>query len=75
VKLGLLRWLASPELSASPRLGMVWYRTANETHNADGEQIAYLRSGHQSSAYFRELDPILYERLGRVVAGSGARPG
>jgi hypothetical protein len=70
VKFGVLRWLAPPELSASPRLGLVWCRTANETHNADGEQIAYLRSDHQSQAYFRELDPVLYQRLGRAVAGS-----
>ncbi len=54
---------------------MVWYRTANETDNDDGEHIAYLRSDDRSSAYFRELDPDLYERLGRVVAGERSTAG
>jgi hypothetical protein len=57
LKFGLLRWLAPPGRSASPRLGVVWYRTANETHNADGKHIDYLDPVHRSSAYFRELDP------------------
>jgi hypothetical protein len=72
LKFGLLRWLASPDGSAFPRLGVVWYRTADEAHNADGKHIAYLTPGHRSAAHLRELDPDLYERLARVV-NSGER--
>jgi hypothetical protein len=46
---------------------VVWYRTANETHNADGEHISYLDPVHRSSACSRELDPDLYERLGHEL--------
>jgi hypothetical protein len=42
---------------------------ADETHNADGKYIAYLKPGHPSSHYFRERDPDLYDRLASVVAG------
>jgi hypothetical protein len=69
LKFGLLRWLAPPGASASPRLGVVWYRTADETHNADGKYITYLDPGHPSSHHFRELDPDLYDRVANVVHG------
>jgi hypothetical protein len=59
LKFGLLRWLAPPGAPASPRLGVVWYRTADETHNGDGKHIAYLDPGHRSSGRFRDLDPDL----------------
>lgn len=68
---GLLRWLV-PGSAAFPRLGVVWYRTADEAHNGDGKHIAYLHSGHRSSAELRRLDPDLYERLASVIA-SGRR--
>jgi hypothetical protein len=68
LKFGLLRWLAPPGVPTSPRLGVVWYRTADETHNDDGKFIAYLKPGHPSSGRLRELDPDLYDRLARVVA-------
>jgi hypothetical protein len=68
LKFGLLRWLAPPGVSASPQFGVVWYRTADEMHNADGKYVTYLEPGHSSSSYFRELDPDLYDRLQRVVA-------
>ena len=42
---GLLRWLVP---SSGPlRLGVVWYRTLDEAHNADGKHIAYLQPGHR----------------------------
>jgi hypothetical protein len=41
LKFGLLRWLAPPD-SPWPRLGVIWYRTADEVHNADGKHVAYL---------------------------------
>lgn len=69
---GLLRWMVPPGSSAFPRLGVVWYRTADEAHNADGKHIAYLDPRHRSSAGLRSLDPDLYERLADVVA-SGRR--
>jgi hypothetical protein len=72
LKFGLLRWLAPPGSSASPRLGVVWYRTADEAHNSDGKHVAYLDPSHGSSAHLRQLDPDLYQRLARVVA-SGQR--
>ena len=66
LKLGLLRWLtnATPAL----RLGVVWYRTPNEEHNADGKHIAYLRSDHSAARTLRPLDPDLYDRLSSLVA-------
>jgi hypothetical protein len=68
LKFGLLRWLAPPEVPTSPRLGVVWYRTADETHNADGKHITYLNPGHRSSSRLRDLDPDLYDWLSCVVA-------
>jgi hypothetical protein len=72
LKLGLLRWLVLPGSPASPRLGVVWYRTASETNNVDGKHIAYLDPGHHSSACLRQLDPDLHQRLASVVT-SGQR--
>jgi len=69
LKFGLLRWLAPLGVPTSPRFGVVWYRTADETHNADGKYITYLDPSHPSSGHFRELDADLYDRLARVVAG------
>jgi len=67
LKFGLLRWLAPPE-AAWPRLGVIWYRTADEAHNANGKHIAYLTPGHRSAGPLRQLDPDLYDRLARVVS-------
>jgi len=64
---GLLRWLVPPGSPAFARLGVVWYRTADEAHNADGKHIAYLDSHHRSSTRLRQLDPDLYARLASVV--------
>ena len=67
LKFGLLRWLAPPGAPASPRLGVVWYRTADETHNPDGKHITYLDPGHWSSGHFRDLDRDLYDRLAHAI--------
>jgi hypothetical protein len=69
---GLLRWLVPGDLPRRLRLGVVWYRTIDETHNADGKHIAYLQPGHRSSAGLRRLDPDLYQRLACLVS-SGRR--
>jgi hypothetical protein len=68
LKLGLLRWLVPTEEPASPMLGIVWYRTAGETHNGDGKHVAYLAPEHRSAAILRQLDPELYDRLAAIVA-------
>jgi hypothetical protein len=72
LKFGLIRWVAPPGSPACLQLGVIWYRTADEAHNADGKHVAYLNPGHRSAAGLRQLDPDLYERLARVVA-SGQR--
>lgn len=72
LKFGLLRSLVPSRWPASLRLGVVWYLTADETHNADGKHVAYLNPGHRSSGRLRELDPDLYARLAHIVA-SGQR--
>ena len=70
LKLGLLRWLTTG--ISAPRVGVVWYRTVDEAHNADGKHIAYLRDGHTSARALRPLDPDLYDGLSSLVA-SGQR--
>ena len=67
LKFGLLGRLAPPD-SPWPRLGVIWYRTADEAHNADGKHIAYLTPGHRSAGQLRQLDPDLYDRLARLVS-------
>ena len=45
MKLGLLRWLAATSFEEPPlRLGVVWYLTPDESHNADGKHVAYVLS-------------------------------
>jgi hypothetical protein len=71
LKFGLLRWLTPPH-SPRPRLGVIWYRTTDEAHNADGKHIAYLTPSYRSALRLRQLDPDLYDRLARLVS-SGQR--
>lgn len=72
LKFGLLRCLVPSGWPASLRLGVVWYLTADETHNADGKHVSYLNPGHTSSVHLRELDADLYARLANLVT-SGQR--
>jgi hypothetical protein len=65
LKLGLLRSLIPGGLGL--RLGVVWYRTLDEQHNADGKHVAYLEVTHRSAAALRRLDADLYDRLQHVV--------
>lgn len=68
LKLGLLRWLVAPARDEQPlRLGVVWYLTADESHNADGKHVAYLDSAHRHAGRLRALDVDLYERLATLV--------
>ena len=70
LKLGLLRWLTTG--ISAPHLGVVWYRTVDEAHNADGKHVAYLRDGHTTARALRPLDPDLYDGLSSIVT-SGQR--
>jgi hypothetical protein len=61
-KYGLLRALA-PDLA----LGVVWYLVPNESHNADGKHISYLRPSRKNSVRFRNCSPRLYDALAEIV--------
>jgi hypothetical protein len=71
VKLGLLRWLVAPSpFSRSNRLGVVWFRVADERDNADGDHVSYLDPTSAMGGDLRPLDADLYDRLrGMVAAG------
>ena len=73
LELGLLRWLVAPSFESPPvRLGIVWYRVADETPDPDGDHVEYLDASTESGAELRPLDPRLYDGLASVVA-SGDR--
>ena len=63
-KLGLLRCLAASGLC----IGVNWYRTLDEGHNADGRFIQYL----QDAAY-EVCDPLLFRALARIVTAPARR--
>ena len=69
-KLGLLRHLTAgtPPL----RLGVLWYRVHDESHNNDGRHTSYLTSDAKQHADLRACDPALASALARLVA-SGQR--
>jgi hypothetical protein len=67
--LGLLRLLLD---RSDLRLGVVWYRVPDETHNDDGKHTSYLDPGNAIGDRLRALDPDLHDRLGDVVR-SGSR--
>ncbi|MFN0090132.1 MAG: hypothetical protein ACKVWR_07690 [Acidimicrobiales bacterium] len=68
LKFGLLRWLHAPVDGAEPlRVGVVWYLTVDEDHNADGKHVAYLDAGDAVGRRLQALDPDLHRRLGGVV--------
>ena len=69
LKFGLLRHLVGqPDSGVPMRLGVVWYRTADESHNADGKHIAYLTQGHPTAELLRPMDPDLHLRLASIVS-------
>ena len=69
--LGLLRWLAAPSPFAAPhRLGVVWFRVADEDRGADGSDVGYLDPTSPSGQELQLLDPDLYDRLrSKLAAG------
>ena len=67
MKLGLLR-----ALSAEPDplwLGVNWYLTADECHNADGKHTGYLDPASRHHRSLKNCDPELLCRLSEVVSG------
>jgi hypothetical protein len=63
MKLGILG-----ALSPGHRLGVTWWRYADESHNKDGRPIGYLGQSDQ----WRHFDPDLLDALGQIVS-SGQR--
>jgi len=66
MKFGLLRSLIVGEPPL--RLGVNWYLTGDESHNADGKHIGYLDPGTTHHASLRACDEDLMSRLAHVVA-------
>jgi hypothetical protein len=65
MKFGLLRALTSTE--GAPHLGVNWYRTADESHNADGKHVSYLEPSNHCHRALRDCDPELMVTLATVV--------
>ena len=64
-KFGLLRAVCG---GVSPlTLGVNWYLTGDESHNADGKHIGYLQPGSTHHASLRSCDPDLMSRLAEMV--------
>jgi hypothetical protein len=59
-KYGLLWILSGMEGENRLSLGVVWYLYPNESHNADGKHIGYLRDADPA---FRDCDSRLYDKL------------
>jgi hypothetical protein len=69
-KLGLLRHLCGATAQDShPCLkpGVIWYRVADETHNADGRHTPYLNRNPRNLHRFRACDEAVYDALAAVV--------
>ncbi len=72
LKLGLLRWLASPSpFGHGHRLGVIWVPAPSERDLIDGEQVAPLDPSSAAGQDLRSLDPELSDRLRLMVAESG----
>jgi hypothetical protein len=69
VTYGLLRVLCASRVG---RLGVVWYRVADETHNADGRHVTYLDAGNRIGRRLRECDSDLFDAM-RAIVSSGSR--
>jgi alkylated DNA nucleotide flippase Atl1 len=70
VKFGLLRELLAPAPASDRlRLGVNWYLTPNEAHNADGKHVTYLSRHNRWHGELRACDPDLMLRLAEVATG------
>lgn len=63
-KYGLLRGLLRAARPRRPRLAMLWWLTADESHNADGRHAAYL----DAPAEYRACDEALFDAMRAVRA-------
>jgi hypothetical protein len=72
-KYGLLRYLCGLSDSPTLRLGVVWYLYPDESHNADGKHLGYLKNGDYRSCdapLFESLKAALLDRAGALIEGS-----
>lgn len=74
---GLLRWVIPASGEPAPgatrhRLGVVWYRVPDESHNGDGKHVTYLDPTSKLGVALRPLDPDLHDRLSTMMS-TGAR--
>lgn len=68
VTFGLLRWLtAADDEHPGLSLGVLWYLTADESHNGDGKHITYVDPTTRIGRSLQSLDPDLHRRLADVV--------
>ena len=65
LKYGLLKLLCPA--GGRFRLGVVWYLVDDETHDADGRHVSYLRSGNRIGDQLRSCDPDLFDAMRSVV--------
>jgi hypothetical protein len=70
LKYGLLRLLCTA--AGVSRLGVVWYLVDDETHNADGRHVSYLRPGNRIGERLRSCDPELFDAM-QTIVNSGKR--
>jgi hypothetical protein len=68
IKFGLLRALVAAEHPL--RLGVNWYLTADQAHNADGKHVAYLDATRAHHRSLRVCDEELMARLAKVLEGT-----
>ena len=69
-KYGLLRSLSGLHpADDSPRLtlGIAWYLTPDQSHNADGRHISYLTPTPRNARLYQACDPTLYDALSRII--------
>ena len=69
-KYGLLRTICGHrEDSDKPllSLGMLWYLTPDESHNADGKHVFYLDYTRRRMSQYAACDFTLYQELGYIV--------
>ena len=69
-KFGLLRHLCgvtADDKHDRLKPGVIWYRVADESHNADGCHICYLQKNEANKTRFRACDEKLYDALSKMV--------
>ncbi len=72
LKFVLLRELCTGGDGPELRLGVCWYLVPDESHNADGRHVSYLRPGNRHGASLEACDPELFSTL-RTLVEKGER--